>query len=317
MSEIIAYGSGEMLRCVFDSIAMLMGTDSGHFYRPLFYIGGFVGATWAISKALWDSSIQGLILHWMIPMVVLVGVCIIPTMSVDINDVLRPLEHKRVDNVPLGLARAAQTISTIGHCLTKAVEIAFHTPEHSLYNKTGMIFGAENLLEMNRFAITDEHLADTLRDFVHNCVTYDLAMELYSINDIKTAPDIWALIAQNTSKIRMFSVCTEKTAASATGETAPHHKKDRCTLKPCNEGVKDLAKLLTAYKDKFKTSHIFEHMPQFYQQLTGMAQEAQQLISQQIMMHSIIDAVERKCESSGIGTNFAIRRAYLQQRNNV
>lgn len=318
MPEIIAYGSGEMLTQVFTAISMLMNDQSAHFYKPLLRMGAVVGGLWALSKAFWESSISGLIFHWMIPMAVFVGICLIPSTSVTIIDVLAggPLgTPHRVDHVPLGLARAAQSISYIGNLVTKAVETAFHAPDHSLYNQTGMIFGAENLLEMSRYAITDEHLADTMREFIHNCVTYDLTLELYSIDDLKKAPDIWKLIAQNTSNIRMFSLCTKKAAASAEGATTPQDKRTRCKLVSCKDGTVALGRLLEAYKGKLKTDHLLQHLPAFYQQLTGMAKASQDLISQQIMMHSLIDAVERKCEASGIGTNFAIRRAYLQQRN--
>ena len=312
MPEIIAYGSGEMLTQIFTAISMLMNDQSAHFYKPLLRMGAVVGGLWALSKAFWESSISGLIFHWMIPMAAFVGICLIPSTSVTIIDVLAggPLGvARKVDHVPLGLARAAQSISFIGHLVTKAVETAFHAPDHSLYNKTGMIFGAENLLEMSRYAITDEHLADTMREFIHNCVTYDLTLELYSINDLKTAPNIWELIKNNTSNVRMFSLCTKQSASSE------QDKRKRCKLVSCKEGTAELTTLLNAYKDKLKADHLLQHLPAFYQQLTGMAQDANVLIAQQMMMHSLIDAVERKCEANGIGTNFAIRRAYLQQRN--
>lgn len=314
MTEIFAYGSGEMLEHVFNGIAMLMNDQSGYFYKPLLRIGALVGGLWALSKAFWDSSFQGLLLHWMIPMTLILALCVIPTRSVTLTDVLTGTV-KRVDHVPLGLARSAQTISTIGHALTTAVETAFHTPSDLLYNKTGMIFGGENVLEMSRYAITDEHLADTLRDFVHNCVTYDLALELYSLNDLKTAPDLWKLIAENTSNIRMFSLCTPKTAASATGTTTPSDKRKRCRLVSCKDGTTELGTLLNAYKGKLRANHLLSQLPAFYAQLTGIARNAQDLIAQQMLMHGIIDAVERNCETRGIGTNFAIQRAYLQQRH--
>lgn len=334
-SAIYAYGNGEMLEGVFNSIAMMVSTKNGAFYKPLLHIGAIVGGIWAISKAFWESSVNGLLLHWMIPLVVFLGMCVIRTQPVYIIDVLNggDLEHViKVDNVPIGLAKAAQTISQIGYKITQIVEIAFHTIGNKRYNATGMIFGAENLLEMKRYAITDEHLAETMREFVQNCVTYDLALELYSFDDLKTAPNIWALIKQHTSNVRMFSFCKPKSEFFKEGKSPPQDRRQRCTLVSCHEGAGELDNLLTAYKNKIKETALFVHLPHFYQILTGIGDpkskmsgmleksekpspQGQDVLSQQIMMHSIIDAVENKCESNGIGTNFAIKRAYLQQRN--
>lgn len=303
MSEIITYGGGEMLVHVFNAIAMLVNGKTGAIFRPLMFIGGMIGALWAFSKAFWESSIDGLVLKWMIPMIVLVGVCFIPTTTVRILDPVAgtPPHSWNVDNVPIGLARAAQTISTIGYALTALVEQAFHIPEQQQYNKTGMIFGADNLLEMSHYAITDERLARNMRDFVHNCVTFDILFGKYSMDDLKRSANMWDLIRANTSNVRMFTKCDA-------GKT-------RCSLVSCRIGANALHAELKKHIDGLAAHHVFQYLPNFYSQLTGMAEQASATIAQQVMMHTLIDAIERKCDSSGLGTNFAVRRAYMQQRH--
>lgn len=303
MSEIVTYGGGEMLVQVFNAIAILVNGKTGTIFHPLMLIGGTIGALWTFSKAFWDSSIDGLVLKWLIPMMVLVGTCLIPTTTVRIIDPVAgtPAHSWTVDNVPFGLARAAAMTSAIGYALTSQIEFAFKTPEHQQYNKTGMIFGAENLLEMSHYAITDECLARNMRDFVHNCVTFDILFGKYSMDDLKTSANMWDLIKANTSNVRMFTKCTP-------GEA-------RCTLVSCRTGAGELHALLKAHIDGLATHHVFQHLPNFYTQLTGMAEQAAAAISQQVMMHTMIDAIERKCDSSGLGTNFAVRRAYMQQRH--
>lgn len=292
-----------MLVHVFNAVAMLVNGQSGTIFRPLMFIGGTIGALWAISKALWDSSIDGLVLKWLIPMMALVGTCLIPTATVRITDPVAgtPAHSWNVDNVPFGLARAAQMTSSIGYSLTSWIELAFHVPQHQRYNKTGMIFGAENLLEMSHYAITDECLARNMRDFVHNCVTFDILFGKYSMDDLKQSANIWDLIKTRTSNVRMFTKCE-------TGKT-------RCTLVSCRMGANDLHTLLKTHIDGLAKHHVFQYLPNFYERLTGMAAQATAAISQQVMMHTMIDAIERKCDSSGLGTNFAVRRAYMQQRH--
>ncbi len=324
MSEIIAYGSGEMLEKVFNAIAMLMNGGGKSAFRPLLMICALVGGIWAFAKAYWDSTLNGLLFQWLIPMVGFMCICVIPTMSITIKDVLVSGSSLgsvyTVDNIPLGLARTAQTISTIGYAVTTLIETTFHTPgqpnqpDQPMYNKTGMIFGGENLLEISRYAITDEDLADTMREFVQNCVTYDLMLELYSIEDLKKSSNIWKLIKENTSNVRMFSFCKKRSDPSNNSQAHLDRRK-RCELVSCRDGTAKLDQLLGAYTTKLKANPILQHLPLLYQQLTGMAHDTQDFITQQTMMHTLIDAVERKCEASGIGTNFAIKRAYLQQRN--
>ena len=201
MSEIITYGGGEMLVNVFNAIAMLVNGKTGTIFRPLMFIGGTVGALWAFSKAFWESSIDTLVLKWLIPMMVLVGNCLIPTTTVRILDPVAgtPPHSWSIDHVPFGLARGAAMASSIGYSLTSLIEVAFKTPDHQQYNKTGMIFGAENLLEMSHYAITDELLARNMRDFVHNCVTFDILFGKYSMDELKQSPDIWKTIKDKTS----------------------------------------------------------------------------------------------------------------------
>lgn len=303
MSEIITYGGGEMLVHVFNAVAMLVNGKTGTIFRPLMLVGGTIGALWAFSKAFWDSSMDGLVLKWLIPMVVLVGTCLIPTATVHILDPVAgtPAHSWNVDNVPFGLARAAQMASSIGYSLTTWIEFAFKTPEHQQYNKTGMIFGAENLLEMSHYAITDECLARNMRDFVHNCVTFDILFGKYAMDELKQSGDIWKTIKEKTSNVRMFTKCES-------GKT-------RCTLVSCRAGAHDLHDQLKPHIDGLAAHHILGHLPNLYTQLTGMAEQAAAAISQQVMMHTLIDAIERKCDSSGLGTNFAVRRAYMQQRH--
>lgn len=303
MSEIITYGGGEMLVQVFNAIAMLVNGKTGTIFRPLMFIGGTVGALWAFSKAFWDSSFDGLVLKWLIPMMVLVGTCLIPTSKVHITDPVAgtPAHSWSVDNVPFGLARVAEITSSIGYSLTSWIEFAFKTPDHQQYNKTGMIFGAENLLEMSHYAITDECLSRNMRDFVHNCVTFDILFGKYSMDDLKRSTNMWDLIKANTSNVRMFTKCEP-------GKT-------RCSLVSCRQGANELHLLLKAHIEGLAKHHVFQHLHNFYTQLTGMAAEAATAISQQVMMHTMIDAIERKCDSSGLGTNFAVRRAYMQQRH--
>ncbi len=301
--HITTYGGGETLFHVFNAIAMLMNGQTGTLFQPLMLIGGMIGAVWAIGKAFWESSVDGLVTKWFIPMVVLLGVCMIPSETVHIYDpILGAHWHKHVDHVPLGLARSAMVISSIGSGLTTAIEQVFAVPGHPQYSKVGMIFGAENALDMAHYAISDENLAASMRDFVENCIVYDIAHGYYSLDEFKRSPNIWELVKNNTSQVRMFNYC-EKDA------------RKRCQLLSCRVGATKLETLLKAHNRALEKHHVVQYLPFFYTGLTGIAASKQDLISQQVMMQAFNDGVERKCDENGVGANFAIRRAYMQQRH--
>lgn len=309
-SGILTYGGGDTLKHVFDGVSMLMNGQDGQIYRPMMMIGATVGALWAIGKAFWESSIVTLVNHWLIPMVLVVGICMIPTTTVKIYDpLLTPghAPHGVSDNVPLGLARTAQTISSIGASITTLVEQIFATPDNLQYKKTGKIFAADNFLEMSRYFITDQNFADSLRDFVQNCVVYDMIYGKYTRNDLMTSPDIWTLVKGNTSQMRMFSYCNDEKDESRPSK--------RCKYMTCREGVVKLDQDLKKHGEFVQKQHLMQHVPELYKEILGYKKSALQIINQQTLMHGIVDGIERKCDTVGTGSHFAVKRAYLQQRN--
>lgn len=86
---IVTYGGGEILHNIFNAIAVLMNGHQGGIIRPLMIITISIGSLWAIAKALFSLSIHPLLNQFIIPLIAIVGLFMVPTSAVHIEDILK------------------------------------------------------------------------------------------------------------------------------------------------------------------------------------------------------------------------------------
>ena len=118
---VVTYGGGEVLKNIFDAIAMLMNRQSGDLFRPMLIITASIGGLLAISKAMLSGAAEGLVGKYFIPLIAVMGLLCVPTSTVHIEDVLRGKAHT-VSHVPLFLAKFTEMVSSIGYRLTAGME---------------------------------------------------------------------------------------------------------------------------------------------------------------------------------------------------
>ena len=295
---VVTYGGGEVLSNIFNAIAMMMNSHHGGLIQPLMIISISIGAVWAASKAFFVSSAQAFLGQYIFPLIAIVGVLMVPTASVHIEDVLKNHSYK-VDHVPFLVAKFAELSSSIGYQITVAAEKVMHVPNDITYNSTGMIFGSDTAMDMNRYKITNADLEKNLRSFCRQCVLYDLHLGRYSIDELKKTTDLWKFLEDKTSKVRMM-----KYAPIGKQET---DKKALSEYLSCKEAVKKMAPYFDQEKRYYAQLDVCKNLGLTFHALTGMQKQAEELISQQLMMNLLCDEYS--------GNNFAKGRAYLQQRN--
>lgn len=293
---VITYGGGEVLKNIFDAIAMLLNGSNGGFLRPLLLISVSIGTLWAIIKAFFSNSAQSFLSQFIIPLIAIVGILLIPTSSVHIEDVLKDRSYK-VDHVPVLLAKFSELASSIGYQITKAVEKVMHVPNDVSYNSTGMIFGADTAMDISRYQITNADLDKNLRSFCKQCVLYDLALGRYTLDEMKKATDLWKFFEEKTSKVRMLRY---QPMGNDGKETLGEYLS-------CKDVIKKMTPFFEQEKGYYGQLDVCRHLPLTFQALTGMQKDKEELISQQLMMNVLLDEYG--------GKNFAKGRAYLQQRN--
>jgi len=314
--EIYTFGNGEILKGVFDSIAMCLNGHSGTLIEPLKRIGLIIGAFWAAIYALFGDQVS-VLTHWIMPMVAVSNLLFIPTTSVWIHDPITHY-HQKVDHVPYGLAAFAGNISKIGYFMTEQVEKVFSLPDDLKYQKSGTVFASNIMMQAKKFRIVNDDIAQNMRGFVGHCVVYDLALgRKYTIQDLKNSDDIWGLISQKASPNRSFAWHDPATK--------------RTEIITCLEGVQKFNAVLNQEIDRTASVYgkrifgkggvvdakveLLKYLPLAYSSLGNIAKSATDILKQQMMITSIVDGIESGSQRVGNAPNFAAKRAYLQQRS--
>lgn len=319
--QIETFGNAEILKGVFDAIVMCLNSETGTLYAPLIRIGMIFSILWAAIYSFWGDFVR----VWgraIIPFIVVPPMLFIPTSSVYIHDVVTNARYK-VDNVPYGLAYLAHFISTMGYEVTKQVDRVFANVDDLKYHKSGFLMASNLIIQAKTFRITNEDVAENMRQFVCQCVTYEAMLgRKYTLEDLRHTSDIWGLVSTNPSPIRSF-LWREPHKPGEAGN-AP-------IIVSCKEGVARFNTLWGLELDRTKTvfgvklfgasnpltakQEFLKYLPLSYGFLSGLSKSADDILKQQMMIHSVIDGVEQKSVALGNAPNFAARRAYLQQRS--
>src|SRR5690606_29985454 len=106
------------------------------------------------------------------------------------------------DNVPLGLAMFAGFSSKISTSLASIAEQAFAVPDDLKYTQTGYLFGSRLIAETTQVKITNTHFANSMDDFVINCVFYGVEKGHYNFNDMANSKDIWKYLVVDNSPLQ-------------------------------------------------------------------------------------------------------------------
>ncbi len=284
---IYTYGGGEILRNIFNSIAIL---TNGSLFQSLMAIAMYCGAFWAMAKAFFSPQVEAIFLRFLIPALAITGILMLPKTKVHIEDAYTRAPIV-IDNVPWLIAKPAELISTLGYKITDAIETIMHVPNDLRYSKTGMVFGSETALDMRKYRLSNATLEQNLKKFSKQCVFYDLALNKYSLDQFKKSTDLWKFLEKNTSKVRMI----------------PYEDPSGISLLSCQNAVRKMQPLFEVEKNYSAKQDIAKNLPLTFQALTGLQRGQEDLISQQLMMQLFDGELNSE--------NFAKSRAYMQQKS--
>lgn len=317
---VVTYGAGEVLTTTFQAIAALINSETGTLYQPLVHFALLFGLVWATAAMVYGDRAKFLN-AWVIPFYLALSLFFAPTCTVHVHDPVTGT-RKSVAHVPWGLGATAGIMSQIGDTITRHIEMTFSLPDDLKYHKTGAVMASHLIANARQFRLTNSDLRETMRSFVNQCVVYEALMgQKYTFDDLKNTRDLWGLVSANPSPARAFLF-----KAPGQGHTPQ--------VMTCLQGAKKLEPYLTqdtetafqlferkifgAGSMEDKASPLGQKLKQFlpgaFNYMTNMAKTATEHMMQQVMIHSVVDAVESKSTELGNAPNFAIRRAYLQQR---
>ncbi|OJW49671.1 MAG: hypothetical protein BGO67_03970 [Alphaproteobacteria bacterium 41-28] len=309
---ITTYGGGELFTLVFNGIAALFKADRTGFILPLIRIGLVVGSVYMLILMLVRSSLEeGL--KWLLWVVIATNLLFLPKTTVFIHDPLTKVKAK-VDGVPFVLGAFASFVSQMGRGITEKMESVFILPDYMPYHKTGTVFASSLMSQVGQFRIVDPVFKGNMERFVNQCVVYDTMIgHKYTLSDLQNTTDIWGLVKDNASPVLGFLYKEEGTPG---------------TVITCKTGAKKLSDLWTAEINKAAAIYgtrvqnqtltktaFFTNLQTGYQLMTGVAENASNILRQEMMINAIEEASNNKLSELGSASNYAATKALLQQRS--
>ena len=259
-------------------------------------------------------------MNWLIGLIMILMLGVVPKKEVIITDHVVPANSSVVADVPLGLALTAATFSHIGDYFTRAFETVFALPNETRYRGNGLLFSSHLLEESTRFEITTPRISANFAEFWKSCVYYDLALGLYSWNDLLRHSDIMTFFGGNTSVTRSFTYEDNGGVKS---------------IVPCRQGLNnqmraDLNNEITQATDIYgvrlvpseatRNASVAKYaaaMPVAYSYLTGMAISNSRIVSQNALANSLkrgLSNFASEADASAAAQDFALARAEQERR---
>jgi conjugal transfer mating pair stabilization protein TraG len=307
MYEVFTYGGGEFLRHIFNGIAMVFGHGD---YLLLLRTVVIIGVVVTMFTSLLKGGLPDL-KGFILVIFVLLGL-FVPKVGVVITDRIIPANSSVVANVPFGPAVAIGLFSLTSDYLTRSFETVFSLPSDLKYSGNGLLF-ANNLVEKStQFELTDPRIANNFRDYWKACVFYDLALKLYTWEDLSTTNDVMGFLRTHTSQSRYFTYTNTLNAdtiincrTGLSGQMTTDLD-DAVTAVSRNQAIR-LFPSITDVNNA--VSKFAGAMPIAVQHLTGLSRTASEIIQQNVMTNSFKDGLSSF--ASEVGAEAAIQRYSL------
>lgn len=288
MLTIHVLAGGDLFQHVLNAITAFMKQDS---FLGLLRITALMGIVMAAAGFI-KSRDPMAFARWFIGYVLFVNVVLLPKTSVLIDDISAQTP-KLVDNVPVVFALTANLITTIGYGLAQAYDALLTMPDDLHYTKTGALFGSRLISASTSFRIKDPVLKEEMNEYFRVCVVGDIRLNRkYSVSDLAHSTDIWNLITNKASPLRMISVngklvtCQEATRAD--GQYSLRRKLDAEIKRAYTFfGVNLFGKPKnTTYEALFST-----HLKSAFDYYQGLTDSSSNIFLQSMMINAMGDGV--------------------------
>jgi len=312
--EIITYGGGDLLWQIFNALSMLFygkGSSSSAI-QPLCVISSMIGGAWGISRCFFQAYTDAFLTKYFLPLLAVPYMLIVPQTTVHIIDKLDASDKLNgkplvVDHVPLLFANIAGMTSFWGHKLTQSIENVMHTPNDVMYSKTGKIFGAETALDFTKLKLTNATMAQNIQQFTQQCVIYDIALNRYTLDELRKSSDLLSFLKEKTSNVRMIPYVD------------PVSKEMNYVT--CSGSIEKMSALFDKEVEYYTKHEVLKNLPIAYQALMDFKKKAEDRVSGQ-MSHALMGDEKDACKKiitvnsfNDAAARFATERAKDNQRS--
>lgn len=280
--DIYTITGGEIIKAFYNATAAMF---QSHGVVGLFKTAILIGGVWTVGQFIMKRDVQSMF-FFIFKYALVIAFILTPVCRVQIHDRTDPMRGDlAVDNVPLVLGVIGGLSSQLSDRITRLFELYFHAPNDMDYSETGMIMGAKLFLMAGNIRITDPSFNTNMQKFMQQCVFYDLMYGRYSLKELNQTRDIWELVKSNASVARGF-IYDDK-------------------FKSCMDAAATLdgswSAVIADAKSKYAgfsfgnhtdaIANFEKYLPQTYQHLTSMSDDATTLIRQNMMANAIRDGV--------------------------
>lgn len=330
--DMISHGAGEGIYYCLNAMASLFHGGKHSFIGSIMVITSMFAATIAAYKMVLEQKLQ-IPAHWLLFNSIAVVALTIPTVNVMIIDRVTGFRAP-VANVPWLFAVPAGYMSQIGDVVAKQIDASLNIPanvgtpttfkEAITANRNGVAMTARLVANASHFDFVSNDMANNMREFVKECVYYDIAYGKYSIDELKSTDNLWRLISANASPLggviyqssnngnvqRDFLTCIE---------TA--HKIQQAWPQEIRKAYQFYGKKLFPFGGGPRNSTenlLKQNMVHAYDYLTGISKSADELMQQNIMRNAIQDGFMTRAQEDGAVASiqsYAVTRAEAYQES--
>jgi hypothetical protein len=306
---IVVYGDGPLYREYFNAIAAFFGTST---FNSLFNLSLLLASFTACYSYITKRKLL-VLFKWFGLFYVAFYLIFVPRTTVTIIDRINGDMGYTVDHIPLGLAALASYTSLLDDALTRSLESNFTEPDYMPYHETGMIFASRLMTMANQFEINDAEFDSNLKEFIHQCVFYDILLNKYSIDDLLNADNLWQFVTANASPARAFMYNGHVTVCKD-GATSLSND----WQKVLDDSINDYSQRLypNLSKEKAKAQFTID-LPMSYRYLTSVSAGASEIMRQNLMANAIqrgVVGLGAKLDASAALESYTFARAEEQKR---
>nr|WP_241389718.1 conjugal transfer mating-pair stabilization protein TraG [Serratia marcescens]ULG13118.1 conjugal transfer protein TraG [Serratia marcescens] len=206
--DIWVTGNGSIITMGLNFVATMVNTAG---WRSILWLAETLGVLTCLIAFVRTHDAK-VMFGWGLTFVIVTSALLTPRATVVVNDLNRPQEIGRVDNVPMGLAVPMWLMTTASITLSTGFEDILHLPAERAYSQTGMMFGTRLMQESFVVRLKNEVLAENFNEYVKNCIIPDVQLNhKYTVSQLMQSRDIDALIFKKPSPLRgiMFNTGTD------------------------------------------------------------------------------------------------------------
>lgn len=298
--DLITHGAGEALFYTLNAMARLFEGGKSSAIGGLMILGGMIASTAVVAKLVGSFNLA-IPMNWFMTYMLLLTSIAIPKADVIIIDRVTGFSSP-VSNVPYLFALPAGYLSQIGDWLARKSDDAFSIPSGSLgeaprtlsdalrYSKSGVAMTSKIVAAASHADFISNDTFKNFKEYVSECVVYDIALGKYSVDHLLSQDNMWAYIKSKASPHGGVIYGERQDDGSVKNDFFTCREAAARLDATWNKEIKDASFAIgkTLYPKHPDPSRILkENLVSAYGYLAGVSKSADEIMQQNIMRNAV------------------------------